>query len=190
MKKAIIIPNLDTLQHYKDRRIVWIKLYLDILQDYKFQQLEDDERWIFIGLILLAVKNDNKIPYDVRFIIENICFRKKNNLKHIKKFRKTLLKLKKLGLILVQLPSECYQGDSPDKTREEKIRKEEITFSSNEELLTAYKEGKRDYRPFYRGNPMRYYKDQNRWEVLENGEWLEFNTGEREITFQEKYGSK
>jgi len=182
MKKVIVIPNLDTLQHYKDRRIAWIKLYLDILQDYRFQQLEDDERWIYLGLILLAVKNDNKIPKNDFFITENICFRKKNNLKRVKKFRKTILKLKKLGLISVKLLSECYQGDCLDKIRKEEIRKEEDIFSS-EELITAYKKGKplNNLRPHFWGSDMRWKEGEQKWFVLKDGSWLEFAGKESEI---------
>jgi len=184
-QKIIIINKLDKYQHYKDRHIIWIKLYIDVLQDYKFQQLEDNERWVFIGLILLAVKNDNKVPYDVHFITDNICFRKKNNLKRIKKLCKTIKKVEKLGLISVELLSECFQADSLDKTREDKTR-EEITFSSNESLfrdmLTAYKEGQKPgYRPFYKEDEeMRW--SQNKWWVIpkEGGEWLEFADPEGE----------
>jgi phage replication O-like protein O len=59
-------------------------------------------------------------------------------------------------------------------------------FSSNEELLVAYKSGDRRYKPFYHDNPMRYFKDSNRWEVCENGEWKEFAGSEKEIEFKKK----
>ena len=185
--KVIIINNLDKYQHYKDRHIIWIKLYVDTLQDYKFQQLEDDERWVFVGLILLAVKNDNKVPYDIHFITDNICFRKKNNLKRIKKFRKTIKKLERLNLIFIKPLPECYQDDSPDKKREDKKREDIITFSSNKELfnelIISYKEGKEiAYKPYYKGEEMRWY--QNRWWVIENGEWLEFVGSESEIEWR------
>ena len=184
-QKIIIINKLDKHQHYKDRHIIWIKLYIDVLQDYKFQQLEDRERWIFIGLILLAVKNDNKVPHDVHFITNNICFRKKNNLKRIQKLCKTIKKLKQLGLISIESLSECLWGDSPEKKREDKIR-EEITLSSNKnlfkEMLTAYKEGQKPgYRPFTKWDEeMRW--QQNKWRVIpkEGGEWLEFAEPEGE----------
>ena len=186
--KVIIINNLDKYQHYKDRHIIWIKLYVDTLQDYKFQQLEDDERWVFVGLILLAVKNDNKVPYDIHFITDNICFRKKNNLKRIKKFRKTIKKLERLNLIFIKPLPECYQDDSPDKKREEKKREDIITFSSNKELfkkiLADYKEGKREYKPYFWGDEMRWKEGERKWYVVKNKEWLDFVDSEEKIEWK------
>ena len=57
-------------------------------------------------------------------------------------------------------------------------------LSSNKELVELYKKGDRRRKPFYRGNPMRWFKYQNRWEVFENGEWLEFAGLESEIEWR------
>ena len=73
--KVITIPNLETYQHYKERKgMPWIKWHRKCLTDYNFCQLTDRERWLFIGLILLATENDNKIPADFHFIANKICY--------------------------------------------------------------------------------------------------------------------
>ncbi len=54
--------------------------------------------------------------------------------------------------------------------------------SSFKELADAYKKGERNYRPFFLGDEMRW--SQNRWWVIENGEWLEFAGNESEIEWR------
>ena len=67
----------------------------------------------------------------------------------------------------------------PNNTKQ---RKE--VFSSKEKV-GAYKRGERwNERPYYRGNKMRYYKDSDKWEVFENGEWLKFAGSEEEIEWK------
>ena len=62
-----------------------------------------------------------------------------------------------------------------------------ITFSSNEtlwrEIFSSYKKGNREYKPFYKGSPMRFL---NRWEIFENGTWLEFGDEGTKVYFQPK----
>ena len=64
---------------------------------------------------------------------------------------------------------------------ENNIKKKPSSFKKD--LITSYKEGKRGkLKPFFRGNPMRW--SQNRWWVIENGEWLEFVGSESEIEWR------
>jgi len=71
-QKYIIINNYEKYQHYSDRKIVWIKLYTDILQDYKIRQLSMTARWIFIGMLVVGSKHGNRVPYDLTFIRSQI----------------------------------------------------------------------------------------------------------------------
>lgn len=69
----LIITNFDHYQHYRERNISsWIKLYYRILDDYKISGLENEERWMFIALLLLAGKMNNQIPLDYQYIGEKI----------------------------------------------------------------------------------------------------------------------
>jgi len=67
----------------------------------------------------------------------------------------------------------------PNNTKQ---RKDDLL--SFKELAEAYKRGDRSKKPFFRGNPMRWLKYQNRWEVFENGQWLEFAGSEKEIEWR------
>lgn len=75
MEKFLHVKNFDAYQHYKERNISsWIKLYYKTLDDYTISKLTNAERWVFIGLLLIAGKNDNEIPADYPFLSEKICF--------------------------------------------------------------------------------------------------------------------
>jgi len=43
-------------------------MYVELLDDYDFLQLDDAAKWHYIGLLLLASKHENKIPEDMEFI--------------------------------------------------------------------------------------------------------------------------
>jgi len=171
--KIITIPNLYKYQHYSDRHILWVKLYIDILQDYKFCQLTNDERWIFIGLILLAVKNDNETPLDLDFIAKNICFFDVFKQNKSTGLSRIVLKLNDLKLISIKVKSKCYQGAILDKKREEEIREEKKASSFKK-------------RPFYKhtGEEMRWKN--GKWWVVPSGggSWLEFAGAEKDIEYK------
>ena len=62
------VRNWEKFQHYKDRRPVWIKLYVDILQDYELGTLSDSQLGQLVKLWILAAGCDNAIPNDQAFV--------------------------------------------------------------------------------------------------------------------------
>jgi hypothetical protein len=64
----LYVKKYHKYQHYSDRSIKWVKLYIDTLTDFKIIQLTPLERWIFIGLILVGSRNKNKISYDISYL--------------------------------------------------------------------------------------------------------------------------
>lgn len=60
----IRIKNWERHQHYKRPKPAWIKVYRDLLNDYDFGRLDPTNKWILIGLWLLAAETDNNIPQD------------------------------------------------------------------------------------------------------------------------------
>lgn len=114
--RVITIPNLNKYQHYKDRdNMPWIKWHKKCLRDHRFRQLTNSERWIFIGLILLAVENNNEIPadfHDIALIISHST----------RGFSKGILKLIDLKLIAIKRIARHYQHPILDKSRVDKIR--------------------------------------------------------------------
>jgi len=134
--KYITIPNLDHYQHYGDRKIVWLKLHVNILHDYAFSSLNNAEKWFYIGLLMLAARNDNAVPVQPSYILKQISNGRIS-------FKNTVDKLVSLGLIAVNPLAECYQVAIPirrEEKREEEIRKEEtksdnfVSSNNNDEL--------------------------------------------------------
>lgn len=62
------IPNLDKYQHYAKRRPPWIKLHVEILDDYEITNLSIECRYTLVALWMLASQMDNKIPYDINWL--------------------------------------------------------------------------------------------------------------------------
>lgn len=66
------VKNWDKFQHYKDRRPPWIKLHVELTDDYAFSDLSDVQKFHVIGIWLLAARTDNKIPNDSRWVTSRI----------------------------------------------------------------------------------------------------------------------
>lgn len=66
------VKNWGNLQHYRNRTPPWIKLYNDLLEDYEFACLQDASKLHLIMIWLLASRNNNRLPYDERWIRRKI----------------------------------------------------------------------------------------------------------------------
>lgn len=62
------IKNLEKYQHYKDRDPKWIKLYYSILDDEAFIFLSEIDRCRYMTCLILASRNNNKIPADPAYL--------------------------------------------------------------------------------------------------------------------------
>jgi hypothetical protein len=58
------VRNWDRFQHYKDRRPLWIKFYVELLDDVELRRLPIETRLLWDQLLLLAARLDNAIPND------------------------------------------------------------------------------------------------------------------------------
>ena len=66
--RYLSVKNFAKHQHYKDRRPPWIKLHVEVLDDYAFACLQDASKAHLMLLWVLASKLDNRIPYDLSFL--------------------------------------------------------------------------------------------------------------------------
>ncbi len=137
--------------------IHWIKLQLEILNDKRFIfDCDNDQKWFYIGLLLLAGSTNNQIPDDENFlknrlnlpensskIRENIAFLLKTFPKMISK--NGVIKFKNFNKLHNRLgnsegtPEELQRGvqirEEQNKIREEYIRLkgfDPINLSSND----------------------------------------------------------
>lgn len=70
--RFLAVKNFETRQHYKDRNPIWIKLYNSVLDDYDFLALPDAVRSQLMLIWLVASRQNNRIPYDAKWIARAI----------------------------------------------------------------------------------------------------------------------
>lgn len=68
MKPYLRVTNWNHYQHYRDRKPIWIKYYVDILYDRKLHELPIPTRLLWDQLLLLAAERGNVIPNDPELI--------------------------------------------------------------------------------------------------------------------------
>ena len=121
-QKYIVVPNFHKYQHYTDRRLVWIKLYTDIVNDFKFGELNGFQKWIFLGILVLESWNQNHLPFNKNYLKKYLLSQDDSE----KDLMLAINKLSELKLIAIKSLSSCYQNACLDKRREDKIRREYI----------------------------------------------------------------
>lgn len=125
--------------------IVWVKVRLELLNDKRFIfDLNNDQKWLFLGLLLLAGSTKNTIPNDENFIKNRL-----NLPENTEKIRQNLnfifsifrgvvvknghIKFKNFNELHNQVRDSLsvspeYAKAVQDKRREEKRRKEKIRY--------------------------------------------------------------
>lgn len=66
--KYLEIRNWERFQHYRNRRPVWIKFHVELLDDVELRRLPYATRLLWDQLLLLAARLDNLIPNDAEEI--------------------------------------------------------------------------------------------------------------------------
>jgi len=64
------------------------------------------------------------------------------------------------------------------------IKKEGVLFDQNKTKAENYRNGVRTYKPYYMGYMMRWKPSENKWYVIQHGEWLEFADKENKIEWR------
>jgi hypothetical protein len=72
MTQTFSVRNFERFQHYKDRSPPWIKLYNELLDDYRFGLLPDASKLHLVAIWLLASRSNNRIPHDAHWIAKRI----------------------------------------------------------------------------------------------------------------------
>lgn len=125
----ISVKNFEQYQHYKTRNITsWVKLYFSILDDYDFTVLTDSQKWVYIGLILLSGKTNNKIPLDYNYIKMSLRCTSSD----VKTIIDKLLELKFVRQSIDNVKTESF----PDKIRLDKIREDKNIYADS---ITMFK---------------------------------------------------
>lgn len=78
------------------------------------------------------------------------------------------------------IPESGRQMDT-SKNNNKNYKKNEDFFKN---VAKNYKNGERKFKPFYRGNSMRWKAEVQKWYVIIHGEWLEFADKESKIEWR------
>lgn len=133
------VRDFDKLQHYKDRALIWIKLHVTLLDDYEFQQLPDETKYHYIGLLLLAARMGNRLPNDAAYLSRQIGANTLINLEGL--LQKSYLipaKRKRAKARSASEPlAETEQGASAEQTRKEQNREEKRHTTTDKTAQSA-----------------------------------------------------
>jgi len=87
--KYINIKNLDKYNPgYKDRHLIWCKVYFSMLNtSYEMTVLDDIDKWRLIALIMIELQTKKRIPYDTNYLNKKITNNKRPISKTIEKLQ-------------------------------------------------------------------------------------------------------
>lgn len=72
MPEYLQVPSWSTYQHYRNRSPGWIKLYLQLWDNYEFSSMPDATKAHLVGIWRIAATTDNKIPKDPDWIAQRV----------------------------------------------------------------------------------------------------------------------
>lgn len=67
-QKFLSVKNFEKYQHYKHRNPPWIRLYGSLFQDPDFIRLPIKSRYLYVGLLPLCARYENRVPLDCNWI--------------------------------------------------------------------------------------------------------------------------
>lgn len=152
MTKSITINNWHKFQQYKDRRPDWIKLLIEIIEEFdedgkpkKFYKMPDSAKLTFILLACLRAHFNVEIPYpDDKWLKSRLGIQKLN-----------LQPIINAGFITindspVQNCTEPYKKDTPEREGEIETEREKETerddMSSSEKVFNCWNEQRNNER--------------------------------------------
>lgn len=112
----LTIKNLEKYHpKFKDRNLLWCKLYFSTLNtDLEFMLLDEIDKWRYFAFVMLELQMKKPVPLDEKFLaMKGFNFTKRN-------LATTLDKIRELINIDTNLIPEKYQNDSLDKEKEKR----------------------------------------------------------------------
>lgn len=81
MTKMLYVRNWTRFQHYKDRTPPWIKLHWELLASEDWVMLDDASKLLAVVCMLIASRNEGKVPNNPDYIKRVAYLDKRPNLK-------------------------------------------------------------------------------------------------------------
>ena len=111
------IKNWEHYQHYTDRCPPWIKLHYDILSSRDWVMLADASRVLMVVSMVIASRNDGKVPADPEYIAR-VAYMRNVDFKPL--IDVGFLELASGCKQVLADESECYTDKKTDKSTDKK----------------------------------------------------------------------
>lgn len=153
--------------------MVWIKLYINLLDDVDFCLLSDEAKFHFLGMLLLAAKMNNRLPNNPNFLAQKLSATSQIDVEFLlsKKFLVTFKSLKTNSKPASdKLPSD-YQNVCLDKEekREDKEKRKKEERRKNGDAVASSRKDLREEKTRIRDIQLEsFHNDYYNWK-LENG---------------------
>jgi hypothetical protein len=118
----IEVKNFKKLQHYRERRPPWIKLYGSLFDDFEFTELSDASKLLLIGLGILASRTENRIPNKPKWIRDCLHLSEKCDLAPLLKAGFIFIRSEDASTPASMPPAERKQNLMPETERETEKR--------------------------------------------------------------------
>jgi hypothetical protein len=141
--KFFELRNFDSLQHRvtdsrtgEQKSLPWIKLYHSLLDDADFEQLPDEAKFHYIGLLLLARKIGNKLPYNAEYLARKIAANSRINLELLLQ-RKFIVPCKRNKTQGEEYAPSMHRKRTEDALDRDKTEREKETTTDTDETARA-----------------------------------------------------
>lgn len=123
----IRVKDFEKTQHYKQRTPPWFKLYWEVLQDRRLFRVKSGTKYFVIGLLALASRHENSIPFDEDWICSQLNYDEKPDWETI--FNTGLIE--PIDCDASALLAGCKQDAIAEKRRGEERRGEKEILSNS-----------------------------------------------------------
>lgn len=155
--QTVHIKNLERYNpKYTDRQLVWGKIYLSILHDPQFDNINEIDLWRFIAFILLELQLKKPVPMEQRYFSMMRVDAKKRPMSLTLQMLHTFIEVRN-----TDLEKSVYENRIEEKRIEEK-KKDIYTSPSKEEFCKYITENKLNI-----SNP------ESLWQGYEDGKWID-----------------
>jgi len=121
------IKNWQRFQHFKDRKPLWIKLYLDLLDNLEWHELDGTTAKVLVMIWLLGAEQKGELP-DTKKIAFRLRLPEKVVVQHLTKLDDWLVQDD------INVISDGYQADALEKRRDREEKEIETEKTAYGEL--------------------------------------------------------
>ena len=128
------IKNLEKYHPgYKDRSLIWCKVYFSMLSSSpEFEMMHETDKWRFIALVMLELQMKKPVPLDPRYLTMKGFDLKKRPISLSLKMLHNFVEVRNKSVT----QSRVYREEYIEKSRVEEVQKDKFKKPTLEEITT------------------------------------------------------